>query len=124
MQTRIGVFVAFAMACMAANAEEVLAGTVGAAGASAAKLVCSVFNADETAITIKSKEIIGQFDSPPNFYYDDCPKSLSRGKICSYAANIENNQQYGCRVTFLGSKRSIRGSISFTDQAGAVLTSA
>ena len=123
MNRNLAMSILLAAAFINANAEEVLAGTIGNPGAAASKLSCTVFNGDDTAITIVSKKIFAQVNPPTGFYFDDCPKNLGPGRLCGFAANIENNQQYGCKVTFLGSKRSVRGSVTFTDSAGTTLTS-
>jgi hypothetical protein len=103
-----------------ARADDILAAG-GLFGSAAQKTgICSIYNGGSAAVTLATPHIYNEAGFSLPLTFNNCPASLSAGRICQVMATV-GNLPYGCRTTVGPSKADVRGTFEVRDANFVVL---
>lgn len=85
--------------------------------------VVYVFNAGPNPITFQSREMISQFDGLVPITNDLSGTTLNPGVVSGWAAGINDNQGYACRLRFNETAECLSAVLEMRDASGHVLAS-
>ena len=105
-----------------AGAQQILLAAGGLyGGPSQARAVCYIYNVGSGTANLAGLFIIDQDGAPQTLVVDQCGVAVAPGRICGVAADVTDNQPYGCRMTVDGSKDDLRGVFEMRDAQQRVL---
>ena len=86
-------------------------------------VVCRLFNAGGSAVTISSREIWSSFTGKVAPSHDECTGALAGQKFCQYFVGQASRATYACRAITSGVEENIRGTMLIYSSTGALLLS-
>ena len=87
-------------------------------------MVCRLFNAGSSGVTITSREIWSSFlTAKVSLFHDECSRALAAQKFCQYFATPTDRATYVCRAVTGGTEENIRGTMLIFSTSGQLLLS-
>lgn len=86
-------------------------------------VVCRLFNAGTSAVTISAREIWSSFTGKVAVSHDECTGSLAAQKFCQYFATAASRATYACRSVTGGADENIHGTMLIFSSTGQLLLS-
>jgi len=127
MKWRLSIAAAAALIALGGAAKAgILASAPGEAGPAqvGAAVVCRLFNAGSSSVTVSSREIWSSFlTAKVAISHDECTRALGAQKFCQYFMSPADRATYACRAVISGVEEDVRGTMLIFSSSGQLLLS-